>query len=208
MKKILPLFFVAILCAVSANAQVKLGVKGGLNVSSMSFSDDVFDGSNRTGWFVGPTVKFTVPIVGLSFDLSALYNQTSSKVSADNMADEMTIKRQSIEVPINIRYGVGLGSLANIFLFAGPQFGFNVGDDEFEWTSTSSYKSTFQLKKSALSVNVGAGVTLSHLQLTANYNIACGKTGEATVVNVLSEAATNTYKGRSNSWQIGLAYFF
>ncbi len=118
--------------SVNANAQLKLGVKGGLNVSSMSFSDDVFDGSNRTGWFIGPTLKFTVPVVGLGFDVSALYNQASSKVwNVEYESGEETVKRQSVEIPINVRYGVGLGSLANIFLFAGPQFGFIVGDDEF-----------------------------------------------------------------------------
>ncbi len=206
MKKKLPLLLLlaAIMFSVNANAQLKLGVKGGLNVSSMSFSDDVFDGSNRTGWFIGPTLKFTVPVVGLGFDISALYNQASSKVwNVENESVEKTVKRQSVEIPINVRYGVGLGSLANIFLFAGPQFGFNVGDDEFKWTSASSYENTFQLKKSNISVNVGLGLTISHIQASANYNIACGKTGEASVVN-----AVKKYNGRNNNWQIALAYFF
>lgn len=197
------------MAAIPVSAQVKLGVKGGLNVSKMSVSSDVLDADNRAGWFIGPTLKFTVPIVGLSFDVSALYDQKSTKVSDDTNGSK-TIKQQAIDIPVNVRYGVGLGDAANIFFFAGPQFAFNVGDKEFKWNSTSSYENTFQLKKSTLSVNVGAGVTLlSHLQLTANYNIACGKTGDATVWNTVEKTSEAVVKnGRTNSWQVGVAYFF
>lgn len=197
----------AMMLAAPATAQVKFGLKGGLNVTKMSISSDVLDADNRTGWFIGPTLKFTVPVVGLSFDVAALYDQKSTKVTDDDSGSK-TIKEQAIDIPVNVRYGVGLGSAANIFLFAGPQFAFNVGDDEFKWSSANSYNNTFQLRKSKLSINVGAGLTfLSHLQLTANYNIACGKTGDATVTNTLGDIITKK-KGRSNSWQIGLAYFF
>ena len=211
MKRIYTAVAVALMAmaAIPASAQVKLGVKGGLNVSKMSVSSDVLDADNRAGWFIGPTLKLTVPIVGLSFDVSALYDQKSTKVSDANNGSK-TIKQQAIDIPVNVRYGVGLGDAANLFFFAGPQFAFNVGDKEFKWNSTSSYENTFQLKKSTLSVNVGAGVTLlSHLQLTANYNIACGKTGDATVWNTIEKTSQAVVKnGRTNSWQIGLAYFF
>ena len=196
--------------AQQANAQLKFGVKGGLNVSKISFSEDVFDGSNRGGWFIGPTVKFSLPIVGLGIDASALYDQRSSKVENTEVeSGETTIKQQSIVIPINARYGFGVGDLANIFFFAGPQFGFNVGDDEFSWTSANSYKNTFQLKKSNFSVNLGLGATLfSHLQASVNYNIAVGKTGEATFSKTASEVSNAISKGRTNSWQIAVAYFF
>lgn len=203
------LLAVMVVMASAASAQVKLGVKGGLNVSKMSVSSDVLDADNRAGWFIGPTLKFTVPIVGLSFDVSALYDQKSTKVSDDNNGSK-TIKQQAIDIPVNLRYGIGLGDAGNIFLFAGPQFAFNVGDKNFKWNSTDSYENTFQLKKSTLSVNLGAGVTvLSHLQLTANYNIACGKTGDATVWNTVEKTHEAVVKnGRTNSWQVAVAYFF
>lgn len=55
--------------ATNANAQIKFGLKGGLDVTNMSLSNDVFDASNKTGFFVGPMVKVTIPIVGLSLML-------------------------------------------------------------------------------------------------------------------------------------------
>jgi len=146
-------------------------------------------------------VKFTLPIVGLALDGSVLYEQRQYKVSQANTADE-TIKQHQLAIPINVRYGVGLGDMANIFLFTGPQFAFNLGD---KTSSLWSNASQWTAKSSNFSWNVGLGVTLlTHLQVTANYNIACGKTGEATVLNT----AGTIFKGKSNAWQIGLAYFF
>lgn len=190
----------------SAQAQVKFGVKGGLNVTSMSLDSKVLDADNQTGFFVGPTVKFTLPIVGLGIDVSALYDQREAKISGDgNELPDSKIKTQAINIPVNVRYGVGLGSLANVFLFAGPQFGFNVGDKE---QSIFKDAAQWKLSTSTFSVNVGLGATLiSHLQVTANYNIACGKTGDVTVGSALGDIVGGK-KGRTNAWQIGLAYYF
>lgn len=211
MKKVLSIVFLvaAMLFAANANAQIKFGLKGGLNVTSMSFSEEVFDASNKTGFFVGPMVKVTVPIVGLSFDAAALYDQKEADVKYTGTEGELgkvNMKQQSINIPVNVRYGFGLSSLANIFLFAGPQWGINVGDKNFKWNESSSYS----LKKSNFSVNVGAGVTLlNHLQVSANYNIACGKSADASLSKAL-DAAANAGKDKShnNSWQIALGYWF
>lgn len=194
----------------SAQAQVKFGLKGGLNVTNMSLNSEVFDADNQTGFFIGPTVKFTLPIVGLGIDASALYDQRDAKITVeDNGASvESKIKNQSINIPINLRYGVGLGSTASVYLFAGPQFGFNVGDKN---QSIFKDMGEWRLKSSTFSVNVGLGaMLLSHLQISANYNIACGKTGETTVSSALGELAQSAAKkrGRANAWQIGLAYYF
>ena len=208
MKKIFSLALLAfMMMAMPANAQIKFGLKGGVNVTSMSFSNEVFDASNRTGFFIGPTVKIQLPLVGLGIDASALYDQREAKIKVGDVETGSSVKQQAIAVPINLRYGWGLSSLANIFLFAGPQFSFNVGDKDVELDGT---KGTWNLKNSNFSVNVGAGVTiLKHLQLSAKYNIACGKTGDAAwdqVTEALSKEKKS--RGRFNAWQIGLAYYF
>ncbi len=191
--------------AVPANAQLKFGIKGGLNITDMSLSNDVFETSNRTGFFIGPTIKFTLPIVGLGIDASALYDQREGEVNVeadDNTLVSTRLKQKSINIPINLRYDIGLGSLAAVYLAAGPQFGFNVGDK-----NKSLYKDVaeWRLNTSNFSVNVGAGVMLlGHLQVGANYNIVCGKTGEITVL----DGAESVLRGRSNTWQISAAYYF
>ena len=198
MKKVLSVLMVVVsmMFATNANAQIKFGLKGGLDVTNMSLSNDVFDASNKTGFFVGPMVKVTIPIVGLNFDAAALYDQKEAKVSAENV--ETTMTQKSLNIPVNVRYGFGLSSLANVFVFAGPQWGINVGDKNFKWNDSSCYS----LKKTNFSVNVGLGVTLlSHLQLSANYNIACGKTADVNWKEINGNS-------KNNSWQIALGYWF
>lgn len=198
----------------TANAGINFGVKGGLNVTSMSISSKVLDSNNRAGFFIGPTVKFTLPLVGLGIDASALYDQREAELAVDVDENKYvpptknTLKTQAINIPINVRYSIGLGSVANVLFFAGPQFGFHVGNKNQDLGADCEWK----LKSSQFSVNVGAGFTvLKHLQLTANYNIACGKTGDVTIGNALGSVASAPFKkksGRTNAWQIALAYYF
>lgn len=199
MKKILTIavLFAALMTTVPAKAEVKFGLKGGLNLTSMSLDANAISKSNQAGFFIGPTFKFTIPIVGLGFDASALYDQRKAEV------DDTSIKQQSIQIPINIRYGIGLGSTASIYFFAGPQFGFNVGDKDIK-TDVGNW--TF--KSSNISANVGLGLMLlRHLQISANYNFGLGKTGE---FDEFLPGAVNAIKenGKLNAWQIGVAYFF
>lgn len=198
MKKIFTLvtLVVALFAANTANAQLKFGLKGGLNITNMSFDSGVVDPSNQEGFFVGPTVKFSIPVVGLGFDLAALYDQRDAKI------DDTTVSQRSINIPLNLRYNIGLGDLASVYLAAGPQFGFNVGSKNIGIVDEVS---NFKFKDSNLSVNLGAGVNLiSHLEIGFCYNIACGKTGEFQVL----EGVTNAVKAKNNSWQISAAYYF
>lgn len=191
----------------TANAGINFGVKGGLNVTSMSLDSKVFDASNRAGFFIGPTVKFTLPIVGLGIDASALYDQREAKLTVGEAKTKESVKTQAINIPINARYSVGLGSVASVLFFAGPQFGFNVGDKDVDLGGDSRWK----FRSSQFSVNVGAGFSfMNHFEVTANYNIACGKTGDATLSKTLSEMVGSATKdnGRANAWQIALAYYF
>lgn len=123
MKKVLSFIVLAVslLFANPAQAQIKLGVKGGLNVSNLKLDDDMWKADNKAGFFIGPMVKVTVPVTGLSFDVAALYDQKEAKMHWGNvvgadLSRTTTIKQQYIDIPVNVRYGVGLGSLANVFV--------------------------------------------------------------------------------------------
>lgn len=191
MKKIISTFVImaALMMALPAKAQFTFGVRAGLNLTDMSLNESVFDASNRTGFYVGPTVKFHLPLIGLGFDASAVYDQKSAKIEGESL------DAKSIALPINARYSIGLGSMANVFFFAGPQFAFNIGSDKAAW----------EWKSSNISINLGVGATvLSHLEAKVNYNIACGKTGEFTLLNGVKSGVNGKY----NSWQLGLAYYF
>ena len=195
----------AVAFAAPSQAQTKFGLQAGVNLTNISdFSLSAAGVENavksRAGFFVGPTVKFTLPIVGLGVDVAALYDQREGKTNGE------TIKSQSIQIPINARYGFGLGSLAEIFLFAGPQFGFNIGNKTKELVNDAAQ---WTLKSSNFSANVGIGATVvSHVQLKVNYNIALGKTGEIEVKDAATAAWKTITGAKANAWQMGLAYFF
>ncbi len=206
-------FAVAMFAAVPSQAQIKFGLKGGYNVTHMSISSDVVKKSNQTGFFVGPTVKVTLPIVGLGLDAAVLYDQreaqlgdTSNGVNTGGgmYGTDATISEKHINIPINVRYGVGLGSLASIYFAAGPQFGFNVGGENYNMWELGNY----ELKKSNFSINLGVGVSLiNHIEIGCTHNIVCGRTGEITfkdAAGIVKETASN----RTNAWQVYAAYYF
>ncbi|MDD6112302.1 MAG: outer membrane beta-barrel protein, partial [Prevotella sp.] len=109
------------MAAIPSMAQVKFGVKGGLNVTKMSVSSDVYSADNNNGFFIGPTVKFTLPIVGLGIDAAALYDERKGTLYIEDMVGKKSndVKFKSINVPVNLRWNIGLGSLAGIYLAAG-----------------------------------------------------------------------------------------
>ena len=66
----------ALALAMPSQAQIKFGVKAGLNVNSFSVKNlpMAVDKKNRNGFFAGVTADFTLPIVGIGVDASLLYD--------------------------------------------------------------------------------------------------------------------------------------
>ena len=102
-----------LLLAIPAHAQVRFGLKGGLDISRL----DNNIGDNATGFFVGPMLDVTLPIVGLGIDVAALYSQ--SGLDVDNKNSE---KLKSVEIPVNLKWTLGLGSTLGIYV-AGTAYG-------------------------------------------------------------------------------------
>jgi opacity protein-like surface antigen len=202
MKRYLSLVVLLSAMTMAVQAQgIKFGVKGGLDIQNMKFNESVFNTENKLGWFVGPTLQVSLPIGGLGVDIAGLYDQKETKIG------EQTIKQKSILVPLNARLKLGIGSTAGIYVAAGPQFAFNVGDDEFKWNK-DNVENTFQLKKSAFSVNLGAGIYFSsHLEIGFAYNIAMGSTADASW-KAATDATFHKDDTKPKSWQISAAYYF
>ena len=201
MKKIFTtiVLMAAMLVAIPAKAGINFGIKGGYNITNFSFSEDVIAKDNQQGFFIGPSLKIGIPVLPIGFEIAALYDQRDAKLEGEK------ISQKSINIPINVRYELGLGDMAGIYVAAGPQFGFNIGDKSFSFDDVADYK----LKDSNLSINLGAGLRLvKHLEIGFNYNIALGKTGEINVIDGAGEALGINGNGKANAWQISAAYYF
>ena len=204
MKRILMAMAVCLACCfTTAQAQFKFGLKGGLNVSSVRLNSSVFDGSNRAGFHVGPTLEFTLPLGWLGLEISALYDTYKVAMKGEDENGNLTKPSSTlryVDVPLNVNAGFGLGSFAKIFISTGPQIAFSLGDSKI-----LDYK--YDLKNSLFSWNAGLNVRLfKHYQVGYTYNVGIGNTAELSVKDVnplkLSE------KLKNSTHKITLSYYF
>lgn len=195
MKKVFSVLLVAICCmsmAMPAQAQVKFGVKGGLNLAKIDVDIKGFGDltSSSTGFFIGPMVEATVPIIGIGVDGAVMYSQRGKAES----------KQQGLEVPINLKYTIGLGDMAAIFLAVGPDMFFNFKKVN---AGADSFGNIIKEKNAVFGLNLGAGVKLvNHLQIGVNYQIGLGDSFK------INDALGKKYNNKFNTWQISLAYLF
>ena len=214
MKKIISTLFVAVTLMFagvqSAQAQFGWGVKGGLNLQKADFENATanLNPENFTGFFIGPMAEFTIPIIGLGVDGALLYSQSGMSFTDLDGADE-TLKSHSIEIPVNLKYSIGLGSLASVNAAAGPQFAFALSQDEWK-NDLKNYKSK-PFKKSQLSLNLGVGVKLfSHLQAGVTHNIPLGDTADFEDFDYTDTTGTLWKLGtaKNKTWKVNVAYIF
>ena len=204
MKKIIiSMVVMAMFAVMPASAQgIAFGVKGGVNFTKMSIDNDAVDCEAGVGFFVGPTLKIDfLPFLGVQG--SIFYEQANSKVAGEK------IKRQSVIVPIDVRVNLKLNEESGIYLATGPQFGFNVGEDEFTWSESDSYKNTFQLKKSMFNWNFGIGAMLTKkIEVGVVYSLGIAKTGELEAEIDRAKDNNDELKPKSSTVQVSATLFF
>ena len=216
MKKI-STFCIALLLAfvgtVAAQAQsFSYGITAGYNLTKLTFSGSAkknFSSDNKPGWFIGPKVEFNT-VIGLGMDASLQYSQRKLNIcenmyeASDDILDNRSETYRTIEIPINVRYNVGLGKMASVFVYTGPQFGFPLQSMKWEDFGTGS---NFSKEKMNTTWNIGAGVRLlKHLEANVGYNFALSKAGSAILNNFGVETGSGkSLKYRTNTFQVQVA---
>ena len=226
MKKIicsLTLLFVLASALPAAAIGFDWGVTGGWNYSKVKIKNfkTSFDTSNRAGWFIGPKVYLSLPL-GFGVDASVQYslkrmNMGDYVYDADGFAVEnadgtnptvsTTNNYHSFEIPVNLRYSIGLGKVGSVYLATGPQFGFGIGNTK--WTN---YAGVFKKENMVTTWNLGAGLkVLGHVEVGVGYNFAFGKTGTTTVTktdNLGNVIGLQDMDFKTNTFQVQLTYVF
>lgn len=140
MKKITLLVLTTIFFAVSAQAQVSFGLKGGLNFNSADVSGASLD--SKTGYHFGAYGVVKAGPIGIQPEAYFSVQNLSSNVGDYDLS--------YIQVPVLVRLG-----FAKILYFnAGPQFGFNLKAQDPTGTDLTDFKSM------DISAAVGAGLDL------------------------------------------------
>jgi hypothetical protein len=211
MKKLVVVLMMALLMISPANAQVRLGIKGGMNLSKLTFDKDVVSSNNRSGFFVGPIFYVDLPFLpGFGFDLAAIYDRKGTTMTAviDDQKYEKKGYVQFLDVPIDINYKISFTRGFAIYGSTGPQFSFNLKQDDFK--TIVDQRANYKIKDSNFSWNVGFGMEIvRHFRLGYNYNIALGDWAE-----VKEDLTETVYQGLKNdkmkgsSHQVYLVYIF
>lgn len=199
MKRILGLLFViGLFVAIPVQAQLKFGVKAGMNLAEKPSDLKGISADGATGFFVGPMAKLTIPVIGLGLEADVLYSRTGAEIAGEE------VNKNSIEIPVYLRYDFSLPVLSKVavpFVAVGPQFGYAFGSTD-ELTDWGKY----EYKKSNTSLNLGFGaIVLSKIQLHLNYNIALGKTSE---FKGIGDAVGAAIDSKTNTWQVSAAWLF
>lgn len=191
-KRVFGAFLLMMLVMLPMSAQLRFGVSGGMLMNKISVRGYTLDTKNSLGWYVGPTVEVGVPLTGLKFDASAHFQ----RIKAECDAGDFTIN--TLSLPLNLKYVIGLGGLAGIYLAAGPQFDY-VLNSKYRAYSIPAYTTREGVfSKAQVSINVGAGVRLlRHLQLGASYNIPTKWSNNLGFFEV-----------RNNIWKVNMTVLF
>lgn len=171
MKKVTGLVLIILMAfiAVPVKSQLKFGVKGGLNISSVHLNSDILKADNVTGFQIGPMIETTIPLIGVELDAAILYSQKGMDVKSET-GTSTNVKTDYIDVPVNLKWKFGLPIIKG-YLAAGPYIGFRVGGDKF-WEIPGSVVGQVKAKNFSAGLNFGAGVELiSHLQVGINYGL-------------------------------------
>ena len=180
--------------AIPAQAQLRFGVKGGLNITSVHFDSDLLKSDNVTGFHIGPMIEATMPLLGFGFDAALLYSQKGMESSSSGV--KTTMKTSYIDVPVNLKWKFGL-PIVKAYLAAGPYASFRVGGDKI-WNVLSDQLET---KSFGAGLNCGAGVEeFNHLQVGFNYELGLTDNFSAEKLDLSSN--------KNRGWTISAAILF
>lgn len=206
-KTIIITALVAVIGCFQANAELRFGVKAGLNVDKMHFNEKTFDADNRCGFTAGVMTEFTVPIIGVGFDLSVMYTRMNSQMDAP--VDPATgvaqgvdgnLGKNFLEIPLNLKYKISIPAVASLiapYIYTGPTMALKLDGGD-----TSSFKT----KTVQMGWNVGLGLQLiKHLQIGAGYTF-----GINNVMKYVPQdyASVGKLKVKNNYWTVTAAWLF
>ena len=173
------------------------GIKGGMNVSSLSNDANLDDSKSKIGFNAG--VFMNAPLAeSFSIQPEVLYSQYGSKAESGNTST--SLKFDYITVPVMFQYN----ATPEFYLEAGPEFGFmtsakgkvEVGDNSQTVDLNKDNYNTFNF-----GVGLGAGYYFTpNIGLTARY--------VAGFTDIAKDRPNGSDAVKNNVFQVGLAYKF
>jgi hypothetical protein len=153
MRKIL-LILVAFMFAGSISAQLRFGVKAGVNFSEFNSKvQAVRTSDNGTSWQVGLASQFKIPLIGLGIQPELLYSVNKGE---DNSIGYF-------HVPVNLRWQPLPIPFIKPVILVGPYFGYAVNFKGFDNIKDD-------IKRFDWGIGLGGGIEIWKLQIEGRYN--------------------------------------
>jgi hypothetical protein len=199
MKKLLLSMVVMLAITTASHAQilpkVQVGVKAGVNLSSLSNTGSTFNASNRAGYLAGLWARFGA----LGFNFQPELYLTSKNVDINNGSGTATsAKFTSIDVPLLLGGKIGAFGLGGRF-YAGPLLSFAINKDN-SFGSAVGNATSFDYKSSNFAITAGAGVDIQKFSIDLRYEAGLTK-------QTYTNNSTN-YKTRVSLFNLSLGYAF
>jgi hypothetical protein len=199
MKKLLLTIGIVVAITAASQAQilpsVQVGIKGGVNLSSLSNTGSTFNADNRAGYLAGLWARFGA----LGFNFQPELYLTSKNVDINNGNGAATsAKFTSIDVPLLLGGKIGAFGLGGRF-YAGPLLSFAINKDN-NFGSAVGSATRFDYKSSNFAITAGAGIDIRKFSVDLRYE--AGLTKQTYINN------NTNYKTRVSLFNLSLGYAF
>ncbi len=182
MKKAVLIIIAAVCLAGTTDAQIRFGIKGGVNFNDFNYTMQDLTLDNSTGWQAGVLLQFKIPVIGLGVQPELLYSVKKAEVDGESNSIKY------LEIPLNIRWQFKL-PVIHPYILVGPYFSyatdfsgdaFKNGLDRFDW-----------------GIGLGGGVEIWRFQLGLRYSW-----GLQNISNV------DDFKLKNNTLSLSLGFLF
>ena len=203
MKKLLTVL-AALVIAVSAHAQ--FGIIAGVTSPSQELQEAYDNYSLIDQYHAGITVKIPL-FLGFAVQPSLIYEVAPEKSFS---------KVGSIQLPVQIQWGLGIGGIGRVYAFAEPYVGYMVDETTFNFDGQKLEDKDWEFtNRLTYGAGVGVGVeVLKHIQVSARYIWNMGNLLDADgKANINGDEMVETVKQglnekTNNGIKVSLAFLF
>jgi hypothetical protein len=160
MKKLLVVLFALAFFSISAQAQMQLGLKAGLNLANLS-GDDAGSPDSKTGFAFGGffTYQFS-PMFAIQPEIYYSMKGATEKMTVEGITVDLTYTFDYIEIPLLIKFMIPIqGSNIKPAIFAGPHVAINTtAKVKAEYQDQSQEEDINDFKSTEFGLQFGGGV--------------------------------------------------
>lgn len=160
MKKLLIVLFALALFSISAQAQMQLGLKAGLNLANLS-GDDAGSPDSKTAFAFGGFFAYQFsPMFAIQPEIYYSMKGATDKMTVEGATIDLTYTFDYIEIPLLVKFMIPIqGSNVKPDIFAGPYLGINTtAKVKGEYQGDSQEEDIEDFKSSEFGLQFGGGV--------------------------------------------------